>query len=237
MEREEHYEKLKGFFRHTAIRKKGYFDALPGGPLKHRTWDLRVRRMIIDTVSKLLRRGTNFSRAIDVGCGRGDFTIEVAKCYPQISKVCGCDFTQEVLSIARKDAESLERVSFQETDMLDMPFKDKSFDLTMCIGVLHTIHKDDFERALSELARITNRYLVLEVRNKDCIYYNKYVYYAIRGKRDFFINVNRTSTRCVSSLLRSHGFKLRKQRGIFLFNRLSPMLMLVYSRQSSGNGA
>lgn len=237
-EHKEHYEKTKDLFKIHAIERQGYYDAQPGRPSKYRIWELRMRKMLLGSLDKLLRYDSNISNVIDVGCGRGDFTIEIAKRYPQLGKICGCDFCKEVLSIARKEAASPERISFQEADILDMPFEDNSFDLTLCNNVLHHIHESDLPRALSELARITNRYLIIEIRNKNSRYYYEYIYSILRMKPDSSISVYRTSTSHVSSLLRNHGFQLRKQRCIFFFNRLSPILFLIYYKsQVSDNTA
>lgn len=229
MEYKEHYEKTKEFFRIRAIEKQGYYDAEPGR-LKHSIWQRRIRKMALRSLDKLLRYYSNISRVLDVGCGRGDFTIEIAKRYPQLSEIWGCDFSKEVLSIARKDAASLGRVSFQEADLLNLPFEDNSFDSVLCINTLHHIHENDLPRALSELARITNKYLIIEIRNRDSFYYHK----LIHPKPVWVSNIKvyHTSTSYVNSLLSSYGFRLRKQRSIFLFNRLSPRLLLMYDRQA-----
>lgn len=229
------YEKTKDFFRFMTIERQGYYDAQPGGSLKHKRRVLWLRKKTLCKMDKLLRYDPYISSVIDVGCGRGDFTIKIAKRYPQLSKIWGCDFVKEVLSIARKDAASLERVSFQEADLLNMPFEDNSFDLTICLYVLHHIHESDLARALSELARITNRYLIIEIRNSDSLYY-KYVY-PNRTMYPGGISVHPTNISYVSNLLRSHGFRLRKQRGMFLFNWLSPLIWLMYDRQASVNTA
>lgn len=229
MEHKGHYEKTKDFFRLMAIERQGYYNAQPGGALKHSIWQLRIRKMALRGLSKLLWYDSNISKVLDVGCGRGDFTIEIAKRHPQLGEVWGCDFSEEVLAIARKDAASSGRISFQEADLLDMPFQDNSFDLTLCVNVLHHVHESDLARALSELARITNRYLVIEIRNSDNFYYRR-----VHSKTLWIggPNVYPTSTRYVSSLLGSHSFRLRKQQGIFLFNWLSPLVLLIYDKQT-----
>ncbi len=45
-----------------------------------------------------------------------------------------------------------------------MPYKDKEFDLVLCTEVLE--HLEDPKRALKELIRVSNKYLVLSVPNE-----------------------------------------------------------------------
>jgi ubiquinone/menaquinone biosynthesis C-methylase UbiE len=168
-------------------------------------------------------------RVIDVGCGRGDFSIEVATHYPQLKELRGTDFAQEALAIACVEAKPLKNVFFTEADILGMPFEDNSFDWTLCINVLHHIRAADLKRALGELARITRRGIILEIKNRRNLYYryihSRYVYPV--GT----INVFPTSTAEVSDVLRDYRFRLTEERGIFLFKWLSPLLVLVYEKE------
>lgn len=225
-----HYQKTKDFFRVSAIERQGYYDARFGTPLRHNIWQLRIRKMVLAALDKLLQCDSNILKIIDVGCGRGDFTIEIAKRYPQLSRIWGCDFSKENLTIACKDAESSEKISFLETDLLNIPCEDNSFDLALCINVLHHIHKNDLARALSELARITKRYLVMEIKNNDN-FYMRYMHPRYFGGT----RVYPTSIKEVNCLLKIHSFQSMKQKGIFLFNWLSPLLVLVYSDQDKEN--
>jgi len=51
--------------------------------------------------------------------------------------------------------------------MLDLPFTDQRFALAVCINTLHHIYPSDQPKALSELARITSRYLLLEIKHRE----------------------------------------------------------------------
>src|SRR6266568_6555358 len=48
---------------------------------------------------------TIFQRVLDVGCGTGDWLIEAAKTYPNLSSLVGVDISGKMLDYARTQAE------------------------------------------------------------------------------------------------------------------------------------
>jgi len=226
MKNKNHYEKTKEFHRISAVEKNGYYDAMVGNrPLKHIFPQLRVRNIVRSKLDQLTGYDSGISSLVDVGCGRGDFTIEISKRYPQLKKICGCDFVEQALSIAQKDSASVNNISFQEAQLLSLPYDDNRFDLALCINVLHHIHKEDLGKALSELARISKRYLVLEIKN-----INNFLYRYLLPKSLLGMNVYPTSIAEVSNALKKHNFQLVEHRGIFLFNWLSPLIILTFKK-------
>lgn len=227
-DRSEHYRLTKQLFRQSALHKQGFYDAKPGQPPRHTVWQLRVRRTVLSFVDVLLRDAPGILRVIDVGCGRGDFTIELARRYPSIREIWGTDFSPEALAIAAGEAGQPGRIFFREADLREMPFEDNRFDLTVCINVLHHIHRDDLDRALAELARITRGDLVLEIKNRRNPYYR-----FIRsrptdtGKE---VRVFPTSVAEVTRALGPRGFRLTRKGGIMLGGWLSPLLVLAYEK-------
>ena len=222
-----YYEQSRKVFNSIAIEKQGYYDMLPGKPLRHSVWQLRVRKLALNILQPIFQNTPEILTAIDVACGKGDFTIQLSEHFPQLVKIWGCDFSEESLVIGRKDAASLDRISFQQADLLDMPFANQHFDLTLCINVLHIILPDDQVRALSELARITNRYLLLEIKNRKNFYYGH-----INHKTYDNMEIFPTSVQQASQLLGRHGFQLKKKKSIFLFNWLSPIIVLLFENQA-----
>lgn len=76
---------------------------------------------------------TRLHSLLDVGCGSGDWLIEVAKIYPHMTRLVGVDISSKMLGYARAqaDAEGVgERIEFLEMDALQkLDFPDGSFDL------------------------------------------------------------------------------------------------------------
>jgi ubiquinone/menaquinone biosynthesis C-methylase UbiE len=228
-----HYKLVERYFRESAINKGGYYDAKNKEKFKHDAQQLKIWEICTSILDKILQNNPKTMKVIDVGCGIGDFTQELAKRYPQFNEIIGIDSLKEVLEIAKKNAMQFDRVSFTEGNVLDIPFNDRNFDVTICINLLHHIHIDDFERAIGELARITDKYLILEIRNKEDIFnfwYDRFlipIYY-----KDLPVNTNTVSE--VSDIIKNHGFKLRTVKGLFPFKRICRRLILFYERIDAG---
>lgn len=188
-------------------------------------WQIRIRKIVLKLSAELLKLDSNISSAIDVGCGNGDFTIKIAKRFSQLTHIWGCDFVLDALDIARETQPLDKIIIFKEANILKIPFEENKFGLTICINVLHHIYKSDLSRALSELARVTARYLILEIKNGNNFYYKHIHPKSFGGMRVY------PTTACkVDSILRDHGFHSIQQKGIFYFNWLSPLLVLVFEK-------
>jgi SAM-dependent methyltransferase len=90
-------------------------------------------------------------RILDVGCGQGGPTLELARL--SSGQVTGLDIDQSALhELARRaDEEGLaDRVQVVHGSMFDMEFADESFDVIWSEGSMHIL---GFERALGEWRR------------------------------------------------------------------------------------
>lgn len=224
-----HYKLVERYFRESLINKGGYYDTKNKGKLKHNAKQLKIWEICTSIIDKILQDNIKLMKAIDVGCGIGDFTRELAKKYPQFNEIVGVDLLKETLDIAKKNAMQFAKVFFIEGNVLDIPFNDRNFDVTICINLLHHIYVDDFKRAISELARITDKFLILEIRNKDNIFDFWYSYILIPlFYRDLPVYVNSVSE--VNDVIKNHGFQLQTARGIFPNSWVCRRLLLVYKR-------
>ena len=91
---------------------------------------------------------------LDVCCGTGDLTFELAGRVAPGGRVVGCDFSEPMLDLAREKAEARgERdVRFEWADALNLPYDADRFDLaTVGFGVRNYA---DRERGLRELGRV-----------------------------------------------------------------------------------
>ena len=87
--------------------------------------------------------------ALDVACGTGALTHELAKLAGDSGRVVGVDFSEEMLAIARRRHPRLE---FQHGDALALDFRDASFDATtMAFGLRNLA---DPLRGLREMRRV-----------------------------------------------------------------------------------
>ena len=95
--------------------------------------------------------------ALDVACGSGKLTAELAKLAGPTSRVVGLDFSPAMLTVARRWHPSIE---FVEGDALQLPFEDSTFDAaTIAFGLRNLA---DPIRGLREMTRVARRAVVLE---------------------------------------------------------------------------
>ena len=123
---------------------------------RHYAWRRLAARMAVGQLT-----GT----ALDVACGTGDFTIDLAK-QPQVDGFVGLDFARPMLPLA---VEKSRRRAPGPTDYVagdahSLPFPDDTFIcVTVGFGVRNFV---DLPRALSEMARVLRpggRLVVLEI--------------------------------------------------------------------------
>ena len=104
--------------------------------------------------------------ALDVCCGTGDLTLELAGRVAPGGHVVGCDFSEPMLDLAREKARqrSVSGARFEWADALSLPYDAGRFDaVTVGFGVRNLA---DLERGLAEMARVLRpggRLVVLEI--------------------------------------------------------------------------
>jgi demethylmenaquinone methyltransferase / 2-methoxy-6-polyprenyl-1,4-benzoquinol methylase len=100
-------------------------------------------------------------KALDVACGTGDLSVELASRVGERGEVVGCDFAERMLELARLKAPA---VRFEQANALDLPYADGEFDAaTVGFGARNFA---GLERGLSEMARVVRpggRVVVLEI--------------------------------------------------------------------------
>jgi demethylmenaquinone methyltransferase/2-methoxy-6-polyprenyl-1,4-benzoquinol methylase len=103
-------------------------------------------------------RGTGLGpggSALDVACGSGKLTAELAK-LAQGGRVVGLDFSPQMLEVARREHPTVE---FIEGDALKLPFDDETFDVsTIAFGLRNLA---DPILGLREMRRVVKRRAVV----------------------------------------------------------------------------
>ena len=172
---------MRSSSRHPFLGSGRRCREIGSGPQRRRTLSERdpaaVRSMFdriarrYDTVNTVLSAGTDGGwrrraaretglqaggSALDVACGSGKLTAELAK-RSSGGRVVGLDFSPEMLEVARR---AYPYVEFIEGDALNLPFEDASFDAaTIAFGLRNLA---DPVRGLREMARVAGRTVVLE---------------------------------------------------------------------------
>lgn len=102
---------------------------------------------------------------LDAGCGTGQASSRLAALLPQ-ARVLGVDIIDEHLDLARSHYQALApRVAFEHQSIYELDAPDRTFDLTVCRHVIHSIPHAD--RVVAELARVTHAGGVLHLIPED----------------------------------------------------------------------
>jgi 2-polyprenyl-3-methyl-5-hydroxy-6-metoxy-1,4-benzoquinol methylase len=102
------------------------------------------------------------STALDVGCGKGNHTCELARQFNfQVKGIDPVDGNLEIARGAAMGQDLAELVTFTKGSMESIPFEDATFDLVWCRDML--VHVQDLRQGFSECARVLkpNGYMVV----------------------------------------------------------------------------
>lgn len=105
-------------------------------------------------------------RLLDVGCGPGTVTVDLARILAP-GPVTGIDIAADVIEVARTSLKDRDvtNVSFEVGDVYDLSFDDESFDVVYAHQVLQ--HLSDPVAALTEMRRVLRPQDLLAVREGD----------------------------------------------------------------------
>lgn len=120
-------------------------------PIQRRLID-RFHRKITGIVTELQPE-----TMLDAGCGEGFVADAFLKAMPDVH-ITGFDVLDDSVKLAQLRNP---RASFAVGDIYNIAFADDSFDVVYCFEVLEHLHEPD--RALSELARVASKHVVLSV--------------------------------------------------------------------------
>lgn len=105
-----------------------------------------------------LLKQTGAHSVLEVGCGEGFLLNYLARQGDGLD-LCGVDISLEAVNYASQHG--LTRGHFAVASGYELPFASHSFDLVICSEVLE--HLTDVEGAVTELQRVTRRYVLLSV--------------------------------------------------------------------------
>lgn len=101
----------------------------------------------LSALSNLLGK-RSYSRALDIGCGSGDFTLGFARCV-RLDQVFGVDVSEETVEEARSRGVVAVCVDLNKDNL---PFADNTFDLVLMAEVIE--HLENVEHTMDEVARV-----------------------------------------------------------------------------------
>jgi demethylmenaquinone methyltransferase / 2-methoxy-6-polyprenyl-1,4-benzoquinol methylase len=154
IEGEQRAEKVNDLFARVAPRYDIINDLQSFG--LHRAWKRRLIRMAN------VRSGEH---ALDVCCGTGDISFGLTRAGAEVT---GFDFSEPMLSVARRRSADAANPKFQQGDAQQLPFADNSFDVVTVGYGLRNL--PSWERGFREMHRVTKpggRLLVLDFGKPD----------------------------------------------------------------------
>jgi demethylmenaquinone methyltransferase/2-methoxy-6-polyprenyl-1,4-benzoquinol methylase len=142
----EHAQRVREMFARIANRYDLLNHLLSGNT------DKRWRRLVARRLKEAL--AVEGALALDVACGTGDLSLELARVAAAGTRVIGTDFCRPMLEIAARKATSagVSEIPFVEGDALSLPFADESFDAASIAFGLRNL--SSVEGGLSELRRV-----------------------------------------------------------------------------------
>lgn len=92
------------------------------------------------------------SKALDLCCGTGDWTLSLAEAAGPNGEVTGLDFSKNMLKIGEEKLKNYHNVTLIHGNAMDLPFPDASFDyVTIGFGLRNV---PDLEQVLREMHRV-----------------------------------------------------------------------------------
>jgi len=89
---------------------------------------------------------------LDVGCGTGFLTIELAAAVGPDGMVTAIDHSQDMVAATVERCATMAQVRVEEGDVTRLDYADQSFDAVTCTQVL--LYVEDIDRALGEMCRV-----------------------------------------------------------------------------------
>lgn len=152
---------------------------------------------------------------LEVGSGPGGNLVEIAqRCAPK--KIIGADISQAMIEIAKKNlARHNIAAELYKVDGVDLPFADRSIDLSYTVTVLqHNTNGSALRALIREICRVTNETIVLmeDTGNKG-----------LSGTGSFIAR----QVGVYESIFSEHGFRLSQR--LYLNTRISYLTHAVTS--------
>ena len=94
---------------------------------------------------------------LEVGCNRGHNLIALTEMLPTDSQVVGIEPNQYAREIARAASA---KIGVLNGNVYDLPFKEGYFDVVFTAGVLIHIPPSNLRKAISEIYRVSRRYIL-----------------------------------------------------------------------------
>jgi len=98
------------------------------------------------------------ANVLDIGCAKGFMLYDFKQLMPSIG-ISGIDRSNYAIEHALKDVKPFLHVG----NAVQLPYKDKSFDLVICINTIHNLPLEQCKKSLHEIQRVCRKHSFLTV--------------------------------------------------------------------------
>ena len=92
------------------------------------------------------------SSILDIGCGKGFMLYDLSLALPGL-KLAGIDISDYAIKNSKPEVKEFLQVG----NAINLPYKDKSFDIVISINTIHNLEKDECAQALREITRVSKK--------------------------------------------------------------------------------
>lgn len=121
---------------------------------------------------KILHKLPKPHSILDVGCGGGHFTIELAKQFPE-AQVVGIDISNEAITFARKKLQNanIENILFEVPSSNQLLYSPNSFDIVTSTLVCHHLNDDQLIDFLKKSYHIASKTMIINDLHRHWLAY------------------------------------------------------------------
>jgi SAM-dependent methyltransferase len=183
-----------------------------------------------DAEMQLIRRALSHVNDVhtflDIPCGAGRASILLARAGYNTT---GADLGEAVSSVAAaKVEEAGVPVVIEQADLESMTYEDSSFDAILCFRLYHHFPDDEVrERAISELCRVANKYVLISYLSPNSFTSIKRLVRERSGNKPS--RQNATSLKSIEKYFNQRGFALVKDVPQFWF--IHTLHLAVFKRR------
>ena len=161
--------------------------------------------------------------ALDVGCNSGRYVKELVD---RGFNATGIDTAGIPLEYASKRIDA----RFIKASATDMPLKQKSFDLVICMELLHHFEDEVLERVLREISRVMKPggLFIFDVKNKM----NPVLWYKYKREDSVGFTLKARTNRQMKKLVEGYGLRVINKKGIFFpFTLFAPYVIFFAQKE------
>lgn len=100
---------------------------------------------------------SNYSKVLDIGCGKGFLLYELKKLLPKIT-IVGIDISKYAIAKSPRIISRYLRVLKAQDKY---PYKKNYFDLVISLGCIHNLNLDELENCIKEINRVSKKQFIM----------------------------------------------------------------------------